>query len=278
MKLWQDLTTGVQQMRIKSLLMAAMFLLTAGPVYCMEPEQSFPPDVTKFIADRVPCDHFRSEPRDFDESYIRANGKQAEIEQAERADFLEEMTKKTCDQMDKRLRNLNKKYAGNRFIADKLAKYDYLDIGSGYVFIHKDFPNAHLIEQKLVAKGFTSSDVRLMKDKDWLGRNWNDPLPSQLTIQIGSEVDIFAAQLAIETLLEYGTKDIGVVVLQKNDGALSLSMLVGRNLIGNNHIYRGSDIQVLLSPNISRSDFDKFAKQALPDLSAPCAIEMMSCQ
>lgn len=264
-------------MLIKSFLMVPMFLLTTGSVFCMEPEQSFPPDVTKFIEERMPCDHFRGEPRNFDESYIRANGKQAEIEQAERADFLEKMKKKTCDQMDKRLRNLNKKYSGNKFIADKLSEYDYFDIGSGYVFMHKNFPNGKLIEQKLVAKGFMSYDVRLMEGKDWLGRNWDDPLPSKLTIQIGSEVDVFAAQLAIETILEYGPKDMGVVVLPKNDGALSLSMLVGRNLIGNNHVYRGRDIQALLSPNLTRGDFDKFAKQALPDLSAPCAREMMSC-
>lgn len=259
----------------KLLLLLIMLVSASDGAYSAETSPNFPSDVAKFIEDRVPCDHFRGEPRDFDESYKHQFGERALKEEAERAAFLEEMTEKACSNMDNRLRALNKKYAGNKLVVDKLSEYEYLEIGSGYVFIHKDFPNAELIQSKLTAKGFMY--VSVMEGKDWRGIDWSSPLPSKLIISIGSEVDVFAAQLAIETLLEYGPKDIGFVVLPKNDGALSLSMLAGRNLIGNNHVYRGNDIQKLLSPNLTRGDFDKFAKQSQPDPSAPCSKEMAAC-
>jgi hypothetical protein len=212
------------------------------------------------MGDRKSCDHFRSEPRDFDESYKRQYGKEAEIEEAERAAFLEKMTGKTCHQMDERLRLLNGKYRSNKLVADKLAAYAYLEIGSGYVHIHKNFPNAQLIQEKLIAKGFMSFDVQLMKGVDRHGLDWNQPLPAKLTIQIGSMVDVFPAQLAIETLLEHGSKDIGVVLLPKGDGGLGLTMLVGSAPVGNYHVYTGSSIQNLLAPGLSEEAFRKFEK------------------
>ena len=229
-------------------------------VHCAELEQNFPPDVTKFIEDRVPCDHFRGEPRDFDVSYKKEFGKQAKIEEAERAAFLEKMTKETCFQMDERLRSLNRKYRSNKLVANKLAEYEYLDVGSGYFHIHKDFPNAKLILEKLIAKGFMPFNLELMKGVDRHGLNWELPLPEKLTIQIGSMVDVFPAQLAIETLLEYGSKDIGVVVSPEGDGGLGLTMLAGRNYVGNYHVYTGSSIQNLLAPGLSKEAFRKFAK------------------
>lgn len=247
-------------MRKKLFLVVTALILTTGFVYSAELEQTFPPDVAKFIEDRVGCDHFRGEPRDFDVSYKREYGKKAEIEEAERAAFLEKMTEKTCYQMNERLRFLNGKYRSNKLVADKLAEYEYLEIGSGYVHIHKDFPNAKLILEKLVAKGFMSFNLELMKGVDRHGLNWDLPLPEKLTIQIGSMVDVFPAQLVIETLLEYGSKDIGVVVLPKGDGGLGLTMLVGRNYVGNYHVYTGSSIQNLLAPGLSKEAFRKFAK------------------
>jgi hypothetical protein len=229
-------------------MIVAMLVTATSNVYGAELEQSFPPEVQKFIEDRRSCDHFRGEPRDFDESYKRKAGKQAEVEEAERAQFLEKMTEKTCYQMDDRLRLLNRKYRTNSPVADKLAQYEYIDIGSGYVHIHKDFPNAKLILEKLCAKGFMTYDVKIMEGVDWRGWNWNHPLPTQLTIQIGSMVDVFPAQLAIETILEYGPKDIGVVVLPADSRGLGLSMLVGSNPVGNYHVYTGSSIQDLLAP------------------------------
>lgn len=247
-------------MHIKLLMVVTTLIAAINIVHCAELEQTFPTDVTKFIADRVPCDHFSSEPRDFDESYIREGGEKAILEQAERAEFLEKMTEKTCFKMNKRLRLLNKKYHSNKSVADKLAEYEYLDIGSGYFHIHKNFSNAKLILEKLIAKGFMSYNVELMKGVDWRGLNWEQPLPAKLTIQIGSDVDVFPAQLAIETLLEHGHKDIGVVVLPDENTGLALSMLVGRNPISNYHVYTGKSIQNLLVHGLSKEAFRKFAK------------------
>jgi len=247
-------------MHMKLLMVVTTIFSAADIVHCAELEQTFPADVTKFIEDRVPCDHFRGEPRDFDKSYMREFGKEAEQEEAERAAFLEKRTEKTCYQMNERLRLLNSKYRSNKHISDKLAKYEYLEIGSGYFHIHKDFPNAKLILEKLVAKGFESFNVKLMEGLDWRHLNWDDPLPAQLTIQIGHDVEVFPAQLAIETLLEYGPKNIGVVVLPKDNMGLGLSMLVGRNPVGNYHVYTSSNIQKLLVPGLSNEAFRKFEK------------------
>lgn len=247
-------------MFIKLLMVVTAIISAANIAHCVEIEQIFPNDVTKFIGDRVPCDHFRSEPRDFDESYKREVGKKAELEEAKRATYLEKMTKKTCAQLDDRLRLLNRKYSSNKLVASKLAEYEYLEIGSCYVFIHKDLPDAKLIQEKLLAKGFMSYNVKLMDDVDWRGVNWNQPLPAQLTVQIGYLVDVFPAQLAIETLLAYGPKNLGVVVLAKDNAGLGLSMLVGNKMVGNYHVYTGDSIQDLLTPMLSREAFSEFAK------------------
>lgn len=247
-------------MHIKLFIAVISLLSAVNIVNCAELDQTFPTDVTKYIDDRVPCDHFRSEPRDFDMSYKEKYGKQAEIEEAERAAFLEKSTEETCFQMDERLRSLNRKYRSNKIVANKLAEYEYLDVGSGYFDIHKDFPNAKLLLEKLVAKGFTSYDVKLMEGVDRHGLNWDQPLPAKLTLQIGSSVDVFKAQLVIETLLEYGSKDIGVVLSAEGDGGLGLTMLAGINYFGNYHVYTGDSIQGLLTPGLSENKFRKFSK------------------
>lgn len=262
-------------MHMKLLMFAITFISAINTVHCSEIEQIFPSDVSKFIEDRKPCDHFRSEPRDFDENVIREGGEAALQEQAERAEFLEKMTDETCHQMNERLLSLNKKYGPNMAVAKKLAEYEYLNIGSGYFHIHKDFPNAKLILDKLIAKGFMSFDVQLMEGVDWRGLNWGYPLPARLTIQIGSDVDVFPAQLAIETLLDYGPKDIGVVILPDENMGLALSMLVGFNPIGNNYVYTGRSIQNLLVPGISKEAFSKFAK--FSKLNGVCTKELTSC-
>jgi len=237
-----------------------MLVLTTSLSYGVEPGPRLPSDVTKFIEDRQSCDHFRGEPRNFDESYKRKFGRKAEIEEAERAAFLEKATEETCHQLNERLWSLNRKYSSNKPIANRLAEYGYIHIGSGYVHIHKDLPNAKLIKEKLVAKGFESFNVTIMEGVDWRGLSWNEPLPGKLTIQIGYMVDVFPAQLAIETLLEYGPRDIGVVVLPKDNKGLGLSMLVGREPVGNHRVYTGEGIQGLLVHGLSKEAFRKFAK------------------
>lgn len=113
-----------------------------------------------------------------------------------------------------------------------------------------------------------------MKGVDRHGLNWDQPLPAKLTIQIGSMVDVFPAQLAIETLLEYGPKDIGVVVLGEDNIGLGLTMLVGDNPVGYYHVYTGSSIQDLLVPGLSAEAFRKFAQSE--KTSGECSKEMMS--
>lgn len=118
-------------MHIKLFIAVISLLSVVTIVHCAELEQTFPADVKKFIGDRGSCDHFSSEPRDFDESYIQEGGEKAILEQAKRAAFLEKMTEKTCYKMDERLRSLNRKYRSDKIVANKLAEYEYLEIGSG---------------------------------------------------------------------------------------------------------------------------------------------------
>jgi hypothetical protein len=250
-----------------------VLILSTGLVYSAEQEQTFPPDVQEFISDRVSCDHFRGEPRDFDESYKRKGGKQAEIEEADRAAFLEKMTEKTCFQMDKRLMTLVKKYRADKIVSDMLDQYEYLDIGTDYVWINESFPNAKLIQQKLIAKGFSWGYVRLSsKQKD------GDEYPV-LTVQIGPEVDVNTAQRALEIILKFASKDVGVVVLPKTSHSYYASrILVGSQPIGNYQIYVGDSIQNLLSPDLTQADFGKFAKLMEPDPTAiGCSKELTAC-
>ncbi|HYR05756.1 MAG TPA: hypothetical protein VEP71_03655, partial [Gallionella sp.] len=173
-----------------------------------EIQQVFPIDIQQFISDREGCDHFRGEPRDFDESYIREFGKQAEIEQAERAEFLERMTDKLCYQMDKRLTLLKRKYKHDKVITNKLSEYKYLDINPYvHINIQKNFPNRELIQQKLIKEGFQENIAQFD----------NGSLSSKLTIQINRKVDINTAQRIIEIFLEFSPKDIGVVILPKSN-------------------------------------------------------------
>lgn len=257
------------------LLVLLVLISATDIVYSAELEQTFPSDVAKFIEDRKACDHFRGEPRDFDVSYKREFGKQAEIEEAERAAFLEEMTEKTCYQMNNRLTLLNRKYRTNKIVIDKLTQYEYLDIGEVYVEIHKNFPNAKLIQQKLIAKGFFQNYVTLFGEK-----LTDQTLPAKLTIQIGSAVDVNTAQWAIETLLEYGPKDIGVVVLPKNSPSFFMfRILIGSNPVGNYHVYAGDSLQNLLSPDLTQEDFAKFAKLIIPETTdIECANKLTACR
>lgn len=262
-------------MHVKLLMTVITLTLTGNVAHCAELEQSFPSNVTKFIKDRESCDHFRGEPRDFDESYKREFGKEAESEEIERATFLDKMTEKTCFKIDERLRLLKWKYRSNKLIANMLNVYGYVDIGSGYIYIHKDFPNAASIMATLIAKGFSPSNVELLKGGNWRGRLGDRPLPEKLTIQIGSIVDVFPAQLAIETLLEYGFKDIGVVLLPKEYMGLGLSVLIGSHPLGNSYVYTGKGIQNLLKPGLSEHAFRKFSEISKP--SGDCTKEMMVC-
>lgn len=256
-----------------SLLGVLMLIAITASVYGAEQDQTLPPEVQEFINDRVSCDHFRGEPRDFDESYKRKFGMQAEKEEAERAEFLEKTTEKTCFKMDKRLLTLVRKYSTNKIISDMLDQYEYLDIGRDYVWINESFPNAKLIQQKLIAKGFSWGYVRLSsKQKD------GDEYPV-LTVQIGPEVDVNRAQRALEIILKFVPKGVGVVVLPKTSHSYYASrILVGSQPIGNYQIYVGDSIQNLLSPDLTQADFGKFAKLMEPDPTAiGCSKELTAC-
>jgi hypothetical protein len=251
-------------------LVVTVLISVSGFVYSAELEQTFPPDVQQFISDREGCDHFRSEPRDFDESYKRKFGKKAEQEEAERAAFLEKMTAQTCHQMDKRLLSLVKKYSSDKIISDKLDQYEYLDIGTVYVLINKDFPNAELIRKKLIAKGFFSNYVEL----------YSNPELPVLTVQIGSAVAVHTAQRFIETLLKYGPNDIGVVLLPKTSHSYYASRIqVGLQPVGNYQVYLGNSIQNLLSSDLTQEDFEKFAKLMEPEPAGiECSKELAVCK
>src|ERR1039457_1018044 len=272
---WVDEVKNISKLKSLMLhsLVVTVLISAADIVYSAEIEQTFPPDVAKFIEDRVGCDHFRGEPRDFDESYKRKFGRQAEIEKAERAEFLEKMTEKACFQMDKRLLTLVRKYSANKIISDMLDQYEYLDIGIDYVWINESFPNAKLIQQKLLAKGFSWGYVDLSSKKEN-----GDEYPA-LTVQIGSEVDVNTAQRALEIILKFVPDGVGVVVLPKTSHSYYASrILVGSQPIGNYQIYVGDSIQNLLSPDLTQADFGKFAKLMEPDPTAiGCSKELTAC-
>ncbi|MDD5057038.1 MAG: hypothetical protein PHQ60_04125 [Sideroxydans sp.] len=258
-------------MRIPPLLAVTALLSVTSFVCSAEIEISFPTDVKEFINDKEGCDHFAGEPRDFDESYKREFGKKAEVEEAERAAFLEEMTEKLCYQIDRRLTLLMRKYLGDKSVIDKLSQYNYLNIDTfTHIDIHQDFPNRELIQQKLLVKGFHEK-MTLFE---------NGSMPSKLTVQIGSQIDIGSAQRIIETFMEFGPKNIGIVVLPKNSLPIyATRIIVGDNPAGNNQVYVGENIKDLLSPDITQGDFEKFA--ILQNVKAPiidCSKEMKVCK
>jgi hypothetical protein len=49
------------------------------------------------------------------------------------------------------------------------------------------------------------------------------------------------------------------VVLPKDNMGLGLTMIIGSNPVGNNHVYTGDSIQELLAPDLTQQDFEKFA-------------------
>ena len=248
-------------------------MLAVVPVNGAELKQVFPADVQTFISDREGCDHFRGEPRDFDESYIRKYGEEALNEQADRAQFLDQKTEELCYQMDKRLTLLKRKYLADAAIVQQLSQYDYLEIDhSLHINISQYFPNRELVQQKLRAAGFT----RKVAVFD------NGPLPSKLTVQINRKVDVNSALLVIETLRRYGAWDIGVVVLpQGNVPAYDVYLsyvIVGDNPVGNNQVYTGGEIDDLLSAELTQEEFEKLAKPRMPEtVSADCSRKMNNC-
>lgn len=210
----------------------------------------FPTDVANFIENRAGCDHFRGEPRDFDESYKREFGKKAEIEEAERAAFLEGKTKVLCAGMDDRLIRLKRKYNGDKFIIEKLEQYEYIDIEEfAWITMHKDFPNAKLIEQKLYRIGFGSP-------VSWLS---SEALTSTKILLIGTEIDVKTAQRIIEVCLELGPKDVGVVIYGNTSSTLYNRIVIGGYVEEKYRVYTGDEIQKLLLPDLTQENFRKYA-------------------
>lgn len=266
-------------MKIERLIVVIAFAFSANVVHCieLEPNQNFPADVKKFIEDRESCDHFSSEPREFDTTYYQGghqDGVALDPEEVERAEFLEKMTAETCYNMDKRLRLLNTKYRANPLVGNKLDAYSYIDIGSCYVEISNTVRFASLIEQRLVAKGFFSSYVNLLDIERWQWKLGSPPHfrpgdvlsgsqqrgaspPEKLTIYISSEVDVFSAQLVIETLLEYDFKEIGVVWLPEESRLWHL--FIGMSSVEDSYVYSGAALQRLLTPGLSKKAFRKVA-------------------
>lgn len=238
-------------MRWKSLLHLSMFILSIENSYGANSETSFPHDVVKFIEDRQVCDHFRGEPRDFDRSYLESGGEKAEREQAERAEFLEQKTKELCTGMDVRIDKLKQQYLTNAAVLEKLDEYDYIEVKpTTSVTMHKYFPNAKLLEQKL---------KKVVWNIKWLD---DESLPIRWTIQIGHSTDVATAQRIIKTCLEFGPKDLGVEVLAK-EGVFHYyySVTLGGNVDKLHPVYEGDEIKKLLSPDLSQEYFDKLARK-----------------
>ena len=238
-------------MRWKSLLHLSMFILSIGNSYGAINEASFPPDIVKFIEDRQGCDHFRGEPRDFDRSYLESGGKEAEREEAERAVFLEQKTKELCTGMDDRIDTLKRQHITDAAVLERLDEYEYIEVEpTTSVTMHKRFPNAKLLEQKL---------KKVVWHIKWLD---DETLPLKWTIQVGHSTDVATAQRIIKTCLEFGSKDLGVEVLDK-EGMFHYyySVTLGGKVDKLHPVYEGDDIKKLLSPELSQEDFDKLARK-----------------
>ena len=82
-----------------------------------------PEDVLSFVDNRDGCDHFRGEPTDFDEAYIKQDVIRGRQEQKERADFVNQNIAELCKGTDARLRSLKTRYAANPSVLKLLHTY-----------------------------------------------------------------------------------------------------------------------------------------------------------
>ena len=83
-----------------------------------------PEDVLSFVENRDGCDHFRGEPTDFDEAYIKQDVIKGRQEQKERADFVNQNITELCTGTDAQLRALKARYAANPSLLKLLNSYE----------------------------------------------------------------------------------------------------------------------------------------------------------
>lgn len=93
-----------QSLLVLGVLLAGASLATEG----------YPPEVTQFIERRDTCEHFRQEPW--------SEGSSAE--EKERRGFIAAQFERYCKGSDQAMRELKRKYKGNRTVMDKLEKYE----------------------------------------------------------------------------------------------------------------------------------------------------------
>ena len=83
-----------------------------------------PSDVLSFVKRRDACDHFRGEPTDFDEAYLKQAGEEGLREQKERAEFVNQNIAKHCKGTDAQLRRLKTRYAADSSALKVLNTYE----------------------------------------------------------------------------------------------------------------------------------------------------------
>ena len=81
-------------------------------------------DVLSFVNRRDGCDHFRGEPTDFDEAYLKRAGKEGLREQKERAEFVNNNIARLCAGTDAQLFALKARYSADSSVLDVLNTYD----------------------------------------------------------------------------------------------------------------------------------------------------------
>ena len=208
-----------------------------------------PSDVQRFLNQRAECDHFRSEPRDFDVGYKEKFGKDAEDAERKRAEFLEKKTNEFCAGMDKRLVSLKRKYRGNEHVIKILARYPYIEIFSySNISFNRYFPNIESIQKRLREIGFWEKPV-------WFGEPGS---PTRMVILVGKNVQVATAQRIIEVCLELSPKDIGVSFDTKGINAYRVQ--IGGYYSGENQLYVGDEIQQILNLDLMQEEFEKLAE------------------
>lgn len=85
---------------------------------------NLPSDVLSFVNRRDGCDHFRGEPTDFNEAYLKQTGEAGLREQRERAEFVNQRIAELCIGTDAQLFALKARYAANPAVLTVLNTYE----------------------------------------------------------------------------------------------------------------------------------------------------------
>lgn len=105
---------------------SALAEVTCATKQCADANKvsSLPSDVLSFVKRRDGCDHFRGEPTDFDEAYLKQAGEEGLREQRERAEFINQNIAKLCMGTDAQLLALKARYAANPAVLNVLNAYE----------------------------------------------------------------------------------------------------------------------------------------------------------